>query len=174
MNLIKRYIASLLFLICLIPGIAKGQHSFIPLPTDSLVSISLFINWHEGVPGNPPPTVDDYYVSLMHGKDTIVNGKTYSALFIEYGATSMPIPPYGSVPAYFGEWIRQDTISKKVWYIRDKMFPGQEEIIYDFSLQVGDTITDPNYQYFTTFIAPYKAWVSQIDSIYWSIKHKCL
>jgi hypothetical protein len=89
--------------------------------------------------------------------DTSINGLTYHKL-LHYYAYYDNCSPY-----YFTdigtEYIRQDVSQKKVWWF----FPGtqRDTILYDFNLNVGDTITAA-LEYWaagTSFI------VSSIDSI---------
>jgi hypothetical protein len=61
-------------------------------------------------------------------------------------------------------WFRQDTVAKKVWAIIDKTHLD-EKLIYDFSLQKGDTISDSTDRWYHRWL-PYKFWVADVDSIY--------
>ncbi len=78
------------------------------------------------------------------------------------------LPSIGQTPAISCQWVRNDTAAKKVLYMRTKVSPWKEEVLYDFSLQTGDTINDSNSSYFAPQkLYPYKAWVDQVDSVYW-------
>lgn len=146
---------------------SKGQHTYIPIPEDSAVWITVREDWKEGIPGNPPHTFN-YYVSRTEGIDTIIQGRRYFCLFGKFSDNAMPLPPPGNQPARDAIWLHQDTLAKKVRTVRNKANPiGTEVILYDFSLQAGDTITDTNHIYLNYGIKPYKAWVDAMDSIYW-------
>lgn len=124
-------------------------------------------DWHEGE-NPPPPHSFSYELGQFDGIDTIVNGKTYICYYGEVSSYYLPLP-YGQHAAISGDWIRQDTITKKIWLVRDKTHPDKEEQLYDFSLQAGDTITDTNSSYFNPDrLSPYKAWVDQVDSVFWT------
>jgi len=156
---------NLLILFCVtIAQLSSAQHQYIPIPEDSVTWVIVDEDWHEGVPG-PPPHTFSYRIYRTEGKDTIINSKRYFGGFM-WDNSFMPPPPAGTTPVYFGDWLRQDTAAKKIWFVRDHWLMI-EELIYDFSLKVGDTITDINHYYFTQGITPYKAWVDQIDSVFW-------
>ena len=140
-----------------------AQHTYIPIPEDSVLWITIVEDHKEGQPGNPPHTFD-YWVSWFEDRDTLVNGTNYSCLFSKHN-TELPFS-YGSTPAKFSDWIIQDSINKKVWYKRNKFHTDPIELLYDFSLKLGDTIADTNMLYYKN-ILPYKAWVNAIDSIFW-------
>lgn len=157
------------YLTCLlaftISSYCYGQHQYIPVLKDSALWLTEKEDWHEGE-NPPPPHTFTYSAGWTDGKDTVLNGKYYDCYFGEEGG--MP-PSIGQYAAYFGEWIREDTISKKIWYIRTKSHTEKEELLYDFSLQAGDTITDTNSSYFSPDrLYPYKAWIDQVDSVHWA------
>lgn len=142
-----------------------GQHQYIPILKDSALWLTEKENWHEG--DNPlPPHTFTYTAGWTEGKDTFVNGKYYDCYI---GEASLMPPVIGQATGYDGDWIREDTINKKIWFVRTKSHPEKEELLYDFSLQTGDTITDTNSSYFSpNRLYPYKAWVDQIDSVHWA------
>ena len=150
----------------LVPVSLFAQHKYIPIPEDSAVWITVVEDWHESDPSNPPHTFY-YSAGFTEGKDTVINGIRYFCYHGEWDNSAMP-PPIGGNSAYYGEWMVQDTIAKKVWMVRYKGNPSKLELIYDFSLNIGDTITDPDFFYFTTHISPYRAWVEDVDSIFWN------
>ena len=105
--------------------------------------------WHqisEFVGDGPPFTINNYqYVQV---RDTLINGVTYSKLYKLY--------PYDSAltHANYKGAIRQDTINKKVYFYGDSTvdFYGgikaknQEYLLYDFAVNIGDTIFhEPNH-----------------------------
>jgi hypothetical protein len=163
--MIQRSLVTLFVLLLSSSTKTKAQHAYIPIQEDSVLWITVREDWHEGEPG-PPPHTFDYLIAMLEGKDTLFNGKRYLRLLWKYPSFGLPLPVGYN---YTGEWIRQDTVAKKVWYMRNKVFPYSEEVLYDFSLQVGDTITDTLNGYFSpNRLYPYKAWVDNIDSVYWT------
>ncbi|MBS1584031.1 MAG: T9SS type A sorting domain-containing protein [Bacteroidetes bacterium] len=161
---LKKYI---LLLALVAANTCYAQHAYIPVPADSAFWLTQVEDWHEGE--NPPPPHSFYYMfGQFDGIDTIVNGKKYACYAGDVFNTDLPFP-YAQHYALDGQLIRQDTIVKKIWYMRDKSHPNKEELLYDFSLQAGDTITDTNSSYFSpNELYPYKAWIDQLDSVYWT------
>lgn len=160
---------NLLFLLfCFFTVNAYAQHSYISIPEDSVLWVVVDENWHESDPSNPPNTFS-YEVHWMEGVDTIANNTRYSCMYFGY-QTDMP-PSYGN-SAINALWIRQDTITKKIWRVSSKGIPPNyvpvENLIYDFSLQTGDTFNDPAHEYFGSYLSPYKAWIEAMDSLYWT------
>ncbi|MFI5219371.1 MAG: T9SS type A sorting domain-containing protein [Bacteroidia bacterium] len=95
----------------------------------------------------PPPTPNPYILDLnfsyeLQG-DTIINGYTYHIIY-QAGASHEHclygnfVNNYGTINTYAGAY-RQDTVLKKVFFIN---YPSsfQECLLYDFSLNVGDTL----------------------------------
>lgn len=62
------------------------------------------------------------------GADTILNNLTYNKVYNEFGSSLEAL-------------LREDTIERKV-YLFEPNAPGQEELLYDFSLEVGDFFGD--------------------------------
>lgn len=91
------------------------------------------------------------------GDDTIVENVKYvrfkvSIMHSFYGSTGPFCPPYyaDTASGITGLLVREDSISKKV-IIRIGAYPASyEDILYDFSLEVGDTLVS----YFTTCDIP--------------------
>lgn len=138
-----------------------AQHSYIPIPTDSSTWVTVVEDWHEGQPYQP----HTFYYLTGHTRriDTIILGKKYF-VYIGDGIPFSPLP--NPLYALHGAWMRNDTVAKKVYYIRNKSLPQIEELLYDFSLQEGDTVTDSNHSYFSPArLYPGKIWVSKKDSV---------
>lgn len=79
---------------------------------------------------------NDYY-SITFSGDTIVNSQTYHKLstpFIQSFSTGI----CGSGIAGYRGAIRQDITNKKVFYLPPA--DSTEELLYDFNMQVGDTV----------------------------------
>lgn len=139
---------------------SHAQHHYIPIPEDSAFWISVKEDWHES--DHTHHHTFSYMVNYTDGQDTIVNGKRY---FGYYGQRP-PENLYGNLPMAHEDWFRQDTIAKKVWKVDDKAAPDYHQfLLYDFSLQKGDTLTDTNLFYFARW-QPYKFWVADVDSVY--------
>lgn len=93
--------------------------------------------------------------------DTIIQGKIYSKSFYrELTPTNFTPPPYCSpfvvdtnTNLFTSFFLREDTIEKKVW--RYSSSSGVEELLFDFSLQQGDTL------YHQTIVEP-----TIIDTVY--------
>lgn len=82
--------------------------------------------------GRPLP---DYSIVML--ADTVICGKTYSPLFTKdyIFLTSPPV-------SYIDGFVRQE--GKKVYQLRDSC---QELLVYDFSLEVGDTMRHGYFNY---------------------------
>ena len=134
-----------------------AQHPYIPVPEDSTFWISVHEDWDEAGDGQHG---FNYLIWYADGKDTIVNGIRYFCYFGDLP----PLSHYGNWSAIFGYWFRQDTIEKKIWMVSDESGP-YEDLLYDFSLHTGDTLSDTTQFYFY-ICRPYKFWVDHIDSVY--------
>lgn len=87
-----------------------------------------------GVPG---PVGQSY--SIFVANDTLIGAETYHKLYIPYlkfDSTDCTSPSV-TLNIYKG-CIREDTIAKKVYYVEPTL--SIEKLLYDFNLQVGDTI----------------------------------
>jgi len=75
---------------------------------------------------------------LIYYKDTLFNGKVYQ-MFSDYGIYIPGIYNDPNISAGFKGYqlFREDTVSKKVY---KPFFPNSEKLIYDFSLNIGDTL----------------------------------
>lgn len=155
-----KYLISTITLFCflLIGSKVKAQHPYIPIPQDSAFWISVVEDWHEGE-GATQHTFS-YIVNYTDGKDTLINGKWYFG----YNGDIPPLIHYGNTPIDLEDWFRQDTLTKKVWKVYDQSGPD-EYLLYDFSLQKGDTINDTTQFIFNRWL-PYKFWVADMDSVY--------
>jgi len=101
--------------------------------------------------------------------DTVINSKIFKKIYTAYtrvdyyfGPTNCPpwctpLPKYTSVFYYYRGGIRQDSSSKKVYFIQ----AGKtiDTLLYDFNLNLGDTLHP-------TYICPANTnYVSSIDSV---------
>jgi hypothetical protein len=92
------------------------------------------------IPISPYCEVRDRYTLFFNG-DTIIGVNRYKKIYAS-GYTGAPpcLPPgYNYYNEYRGA-LRQDSAQKKVFYIYSGA--ANEHIIYDFSLNVGDTLED--------------------------------
>ena len=106
--------------------------------------------WKQSVYHNG--TLDHGY-QLKIEKDTFLNGYPYRML-VHYFDSLMDNPN----KAHTRWFIREDTIQKKVYIFRTDF--SKEYLLYDFSIQVGDTIKESWFKYS-------QGWkVTQIDTIY--------
>ncbi|MEM6264442.1 MAG: hypothetical protein AAGI38_18145 [Bacteroidota bacterium] len=114
----------------------------------------------------------EYFIS----GDSILNGKTYKKVYahslnFKNGLHRLWRPPfYIAGPDYFEALVREDTVARKVYGVFHKTYqnrasfslsyctPHQEEVLYDFSLQVGDT---------TQWCGPYGGIHDSLLSISW-------
>lgn len=88
--------------------------------------------WHTCV-------TDDYYALFING-DTTIGANTYHKIYKQgYTVYSCWSPPTNPVYSYYGAYyhcaIRQDSLQKKVFY-----YFGNEYLLYDFNLNLGDTL----------------------------------
>ena len=94
--------------------------------------------------------------SILVTGDTIINDTVYHKLNIPYIQSFDS--PCGESVGYKGAF-RQDTILKKVYFIPPSQ--NSEELLYDFNLQVGDTLKG----YLATLLLGSYDVVASIDSV---------
>lgn len=90
---------------------------------------------------HPTPMSIDYY-SLTISGDTTINGTLYHKLIIPY-VNHYNVPPYFSsqnVTQGYNGAIRQDINVKKVFFVA--AHDSVETLLYNFNLNIGDTIPD--------------------------------
>ena len=154
----------MLFLTYVCPT-SRAQHPYIPIPEDSAFWISVEEYWHEDDPSWQGGHTFSYLVNYTDGQDTVVNGVRYFCYFLDVP----PLIHYGNTSVMQADWFRQDTIAKTVWevWVKADFVTGnpKERLLYDFSLQKGDTLTDTTQWIFHRWL-PYKFWVDDVDSIY--------
>lgn len=158
----KRIIILLVFI-----GFAKVNiaQPYQPFPTDSAVWRQSSANW------NYPDYYQRDYKYYIQG-DTIFSGNTYhkiyKTLISSYYVLGSPTGPFNlmSGPSivdtnkYVGA-IRED-LSKRVYFLPDTITTSSEILLYDFNLNVGDTLT---YSYNNSSYFLGENYVSGIDSI---------
>lgn len=83
-------------------------------------------------------------------QDTIINGLTYKISKSQNIISLNPngfCPPLAVEPVEFNTdfFLREDTISKKVYIYTPDMYGGKDQLFYDFSLNPGDTLQSSYY-----------------------------
>jgi len=114
-------------------------------------------------PPYPNPILYDSRFSYYLSDDTIINSLSYhklnksSGTVYEHCAVGNYVSNYFVFPGSFEGCIRQDTALRKVFFV----YPGQtqEFTLFDFSLNVGDTLTGGTDNWGTDNV------VTSIDSI---------
>lgn len=90
-----------------------------------------------------PISIDNYSITI--DGDTMINGILYHKLITPF-VQHQYIPPHFNGPqiltGYKGA-LRQDTTARKVYYVA--RYDSLETLLYDFSLNVGDTILDQTF-----------------------------
>ena len=81
------------------------------------------------------------YIYTVKG-DTVINSKPYKKIW-----QLDDIPGTKDTSWYLHSFMRQDTIQKKVWFIRKYMNETTEKLGYDFDVQIGDTVYLPAFDY---------------------------
>ena len=138
-------------------GGMKGQANvYHPFPDSNAVWIGQFQN----STGQLYQTDEDYYLN----GDTVINSTVYSKLYKNYHEVEIDnylqvIYDFGIILGEYAGGIRNDTTQRKIFYCAS----NQECLLYNFSLQVGDSINTS--QYCGTTSAPH-AYVESIDSIF--------
>ena len=112
-----------------------AQHKYIPFPDSNAIWVIRFIGEHGEDEGASQTFIQ---------KDTMINGIDYKKM-VETSDSNLITPP-GSHELWYA--IRNDTAARKV-YIYDILNGGggKEKILYDFSVNIGDTI--PNNSWWT-------------------------
>ncbi|MFC1731078.1 T9SS type A sorting domain-containing protein [candidate division KSB1 bacterium] len=92
---------------------------------------------------NPPCTVHDQYTLFFSG-DTLIGTFNYKKTYASGFIGAPPCQPPGHY--YFNEYrgaFRQDSALKKVFFIKKDYL--SEDTIYDFNMNIGDTIYNNGY-----------------------------
>lgn len=112
----KRALAILLLCICILP--TKAQN-YVPFPDSNCV-------WNVGWSSNAS------HIIKIHG-DSVLNNLQYKKYYISYDTS------FTNAQYTFKALIRQDNLSKRVYGVSNGS--NQEKLLYDFSLNVNDTIS---------------------------------
>ncbi|NQT77069.1 MAG: hypothetical protein HQ565_05100 [Bacteroidetes bacterium] len=124
--------------VLLMPFGLQGQ-VYYPFPDSAAVWKVI----HYPYPPGPMPAYALHYDNYPFG-DTIINDVEYIKLFQLGFDPDCSLITYG--PYYTGAY-RNDTINRRVYFISESH--ANEDLLYDFSLEVGDTVpqTYINYAY---------------------------
>lgn len=106
-----------------------------------------------------------YEYSIVMTGDTLINETTYRKLEVPIRIVSSNGQCYmtgtWTMPGYYAASIRQDTAARKVYIV--PRYQTSEQLLYDFNLQVGDTIEGYLHRTFPyTFL---RNTVQSIDSV---------
>jgi len=117
--------------------------------------------WTQSSNGYANCALTTYYDYYVRG-DTIVDGKTYFKVNKSGGVTYFGCPPYTAWFSYDSLYcfLREDTLTKEI-FASFKPNLGEDLLLYDFNLLVGDTLP-------TTYdidSSLYENYVQSIDSI---------
>ena len=150
----KKYLLIILVFVALS---STGQTSvYHPFPDTSAVW-NIRNVWYCWLP--PYPTVGQNY-SITFSNDTVISGQTYHKLVSPYVyAMTTPCGIGGTNLNVYRGAIRQDTSVKKVFIVPTGN--NTEELLYDFTLQVGDTVKG----YIESFITSNPDIVQSVDSV---------
>ena len=141
-SLIRLYRGLSMFLFLHIQLSANSQ-TYFPLPTSNAQwNCSYAQGWFSG----PNSGVDGYEMSYIITGDTLIGGITYSKLNKSVNYTVNEY--YSGVHFYSSTYegisyagcFRNDSINQRVYYM--PVDSSNEKLLYDFSLQVGDTVGD--------------------------------
>jgi hypothetical protein len=90
-----------------------------------------------------PGCADWAYIQNYTAGDTVINGQTYIRIDEHYLSMTNNFccpPPGDAGPGY----LREDTVSRQVYWLN--MQTGEENLLFDFSLDVGDTLEGYLYE----------------------------
>ncbi len=128
----KQQILKLLTIVLLLPVFANGQ-DYHPFPEENafwtVVEFDQQIwEW-------------ETYIYTVKG-DTAINDKPYKKIY-----RLNDIPNSKDTLWTLHNFMRQDTINKKIWFIRHYQGETTEKLGYDFDVEIGDTVYLPAFDY---------------------------
>ncbi len=132
-------------------GLKAQAESYHPFPTENFMWIGT--DWYMY---DASCSVHDDYNLFVSG-DTVINGQVYHKLY-QNGHMWADCPPPGY--EYYNEYVgafNQDSLAKKVFFIRNGMDSAQ--LAYDFNLSEGDTVST------TVCVVFENSTVQSIDSV---------
>ena len=122
------------FLISLLFITTAFSQSYIPLPTSGVVWRQLDRDGDVGI-------CFDYQITILG--DTIINSMVYQKLLksgVEKIANGSACGAYFNTIDRRAGYFRNDSINQKVWYINPAFGINNDTLLYDFDLQIGDTL----------------------------------
>lgn len=146
----KRYLVIILLFLCYI-NVEAQAWIYHPMPLSNAI-------WRVDDQNDYPCSPAGLYASYQYtlGGDTTIGSYTYKKIFISGIREICLGTPTGFNWFYGG--LRNDSINKKVYYWNF----GSDTLLYDFSLQVGDTV----YDTYNSVPLPYWDFrVNVIDSV---------
>ncbi|MBN1186131.1 MAG: T9SS type A sorting domain-containing protein [Bacteroidales bacterium] len=156
-TLINKSFLSLLLIIVFNTSLAAQEYSYVSFPDSGAIWSEVY---YPPFSSEIPHILERFAVN---GEDTVINSLTYKKLYIFYDTV------FNKENARYVGGIREDS-AKRVYYIADTIIhdfkpdaialtPGQEMLLYDFSVNVGDTLWEGNFY-------PIDEWlvVNKIDS----------
>ncbi|MFP4664806.1 MAG: T9SS type A sorting domain-containing protein [Bacteroidales bacterium] len=126
-----------------------GAQEYIPLLQDGKIW-NFTTEYYPEAPDNPGDTIT---ISYLLSGDTVINSTTYQILYQIACAETANVQPAGDPVAF----LRENTDSQRVFIYSE----GEELLLYDFSLQEGDTVHGEDY----AFESHLDMVVTQTDSI---------
>jgi hypothetical protein len=150
----KHLTAFLMFLLLTLPAISQTS-VYHPFPDSNVV-------WN--VESSSPCSVgvsDRFWMSYIIQGDTIIGANNYHKIFLAWMIEHWTC--FGlnfSSPGYYNGAIRQDTVARSVYFV--DRFDSTERILYDFNLNVGDTIRG----YLMSNGCPTDSIIREVDSVF--------
>jgi hypothetical protein len=143
----------LLFIIAIFAALAGQSQTnlYHPFPDSNAV---WNFNYFWACMGSDP--TNDFF-SVTYSGDTVIGSNIYHKLYIPFILHQSAGTCGGETPGYKGA-IRHDGLNKKVFFVSPSS--ASEELLYDFNLQVGDTVQG----YLGSFALPADV-VQEIDSV---------
>lgn len=123
----------LLLLLSFLNGFVYSQEEYYPIPDSNVYWTVTEFNYGTSL-------YDDFLYTV--DGDTLVDNKAYKKVY-----KLNDFPTIYDTVSVFHCLMRQDTIQKKVWFIRTYMEESEEKLGYDFNLAVGDTVELPAFDF---------------------------
>jgi hypothetical protein len=92
--------------------------------------------------------------------DTTYNGITYNKIYKYYKHKTT-----GDTLIQLHSLLREDTLQKKVWFVRLFLIETEEKLGYDFSVNLGDTVSLPALEFYEWDVI-LQDWVLSGDSLF--------
>lgn len=166
----KRIKLVLLSLLMIQVGLAQS-YEYVPFPK----SDATWSEWYEYSYPDGYPYKEAYETFSVNGEDTLINGKTYTKLFMDR-QTVYKLSEAGGGKEELKEMVYVGGLreeNKKIWFLGDTIIHhlkpisiNEEILLYDFSLEVGDTVrTSGTIQYDNDNNEDMAIYIQKIDTI---------